>query len=149
MPSPATVPDAHTDRLSLDAAAPVGKLLDRQLEAEGTVDVSTAPKMNGMPIYRESDGTWYSTVHALQGVIEAFEIHASRKGLQLPLEPLRLLAKKLEVSMPIFQQDTKAASSALTVLRQVGNRMTANEADELVNDIKISVEMDKIRGQTT
>lgn len=125
---------------------PLERILD-QLEQEGTVDVSAAHKMAGMPIYKETDGKWYSTVHAMQGVIEFFEIHASRKGLFLPLQPLILLAKKLEVDMPIFPKDTQDVRAALVILRRTANRMTADEAHELVNDIRISVEMDKIRGE--
>ena len=115
-----------------------------QLERDGTVNVTTDKKMSGMPVFLNTDGKWYSSAAALEGVIQAFEIHAGRTGQPLPIKPLQQLAAKLAIGMPIFASDTDAVRAAINVLRKVGNSLTADEAAELAQAVSISAEMDKV-----
>ncbi|WAL81498.1 hypothetical protein OYT13_16800 [Pandoraea sp. XJJ-1] len=120
---------------------PLEQILD-ELEGEGTV--SAMP--NGTPIFQDTnDGCWYEMVPALAGFVDAYEIHESRCGRAMPLEPLRLLARKLEVSMPLFDTDTVPARAALAVLKAETMNMRADYARDLVQTVRIQVEMEQVR----
>ena len=118
---------------------PLENILD-QLERDGTVDGTT----DDTPIFKdESDGHWYCTVSALNGVIEAYEIHERRHSRSLNLEPLRILSNKLKYGMPIFQSDTDAARACLNRMRLETMQMTADYARQLINDFRIKEELQR------
>ncbi|MBS1170602.1 MAG: hypothetical protein H6R01_1520 [Burkholderiaceae bacterium] len=118
---------------------PIERIVD-QLERDGTVTVT----LDGMPVFLNTDGKWYSSVAAIEGVIQAFEIHSGRTNHALPIRPLHQLATKLRIGMPIFSSDTTAVRAALNVLRRAGNSLTADEAAELAQAVSISAAMDKV-----
>lgn len=112
-----------------------------QLERDGTVDAAD----NGAPVFKdEVDGHWYCTVSALNGVIEAYEIHERRYGRNLSLEPLRQLSNKLKYGMPIFESDTKAARASLNRMRIETMQMTADYAKQLIKDFQIKEALEKV-----
>ena len=119
---------------------PLEAILD-QLEDQGTIDVAK----NGTPIFRDhNDGYWYDTVIALNGVIEGFEIHEIRNNIDLHLEPLRQISKKLKYSMPIFDSETKMARECLFRMRKSTLEMTAGYARELIKDFQIKEELEAL-----
>lgn len=119
---------------------PLERILD-ELECEGTV--SAMP--NGTPIFQDTnDGCWYEMVPALIGFVDAYEIHQSRCGRAMPLEPLRLLARKLEVGMPLFDTDTVPARAALATLKAETMNMRADYARDLVQTVRIQVELEQV-----
>jgi hypothetical protein len=120
--------------------APLEAILD-QLEQNGTIDTAG----DGMPIFKDRrDGRWYCTVTALNGVIEAYEIHERRHKRFLGLDPLRQLSNKLRYSMPIFESDTKAARECLMRMRMETVLMTADYAKQLIKDFQIKEALEKL-----
>lgn len=120
---------------------PLESILD-QLERDGTVDCAT----NGAPVFKDNvDGHWYCTVSALNGVIEAYEIHERRYNRTLGLEPLRILSNKLQYGMPIFESDTKAARECLVRMRVETMQMTADYAKQLTKDFQIKEALEKLQ----
>ncbi|AHB08507.1 hypothetical protein U875_14155 [Pandoraea pnomenusa 3kgm] len=120
---------------------PLEQILD-ELEGEGTVSAT----LNGTPIFQDTnDGCWYEMVPALTGFIDAYEIHESRCGRAMPLEPLRLLARKLDVGMPLFDTDTVPARAALATLKAETMNMRADYARDLVQTVRIQVEQEQAR----
>jgi len=112
--------------------SPLESILE-QLEDEGTIDVAGAN-----PVFQDhNDGCWYQSAPAIRGVVEAYQIHERRTGVPLDLEPLRVLANKIEYGMPIFEADTKACWECLARMRRETMEMTAAYARELINDYKI------------
>jgi len=120
---------------------PLESIID-QLEREGTVDCAT----NGTPIFKDDcDGHWYCTVSALNGVIDAYEIHERRHGRSLNLEPLRVLSNKLSYGMPIFESDTTAARACLGRMRAETMQMTSDYAAQLIKDFQIKEALEKVQ----
>ncbi|WP_331693516.1 hypothetical protein [Pandoraea sputorum] len=112
---------------------PVVAVID-ELEQQGTVNVDE----KGRAIVRNSaDGQWYTASDSIMGIVDAFEIHQLRCGRQMPLEPLRQLVRKLDLSMPLFDTDTVPARAALTVLRAEAMNMRADYARDLANTVSI------------
>ena len=119
---------------------PLECILD-QLERDGTVDVTPS----GVPIFKDSgDGNWYCTVTALNGVIEAYEIHERRHQRPLNLEALRVLSNKLKYGMPIFDSDTKSARGCLDRMRSETMLMTADYAKQLIKDFQIKEALERV-----
>lgn len=123
---------------------PLESILD-QLERDGTVDIAG----NGAPIFKDqNDGHWYCTVSALNGVIDAYEIHERRFSRSLNLEPLRRLSNKLRIGMPIFESDTKDSRACLARMRVETMRMTADYAKQLIKDFQIKEALEKTQEAT-
>lgn len=124
---------------------PLEAILD-QLETEGTLTVVAHGCQAGLPVFQVStESTWYAAAPALRGVIEAFEIHEQRTGRAMPLTPLRRLAMKFEVNMPIFDSETKAARAAMEALRCESHLLPSDYAADLVQVTQIAAEIDRIK----
>ena len=120
---------------------PLESILD-QLEQNGTVDCAT----DGAPIFKDqNDGHWYCTVSALNGVIDAYEIHERRHGRLLNLGPLRKLSNKLKYGMPIFEGDTQECRACLQRMRLETMQMTAGYAKQLIKDFQIKEALETIQ----
>ncbi|CAL62420.1 Hypothetical protein HEAR2288 [Herminiimonas arsenicoxydans] len=118
---------------------PLEAIID-QLEQQGTVDCTTG----GTPIFKDTnDGHWYETPIAIMGVVDAYQMHQERKGIDLDLEPLRKLAKKLEYDMPIFEADTKACRECFVRMKRETLTMTADYARQMIVDFQIKEELQK------
>ena len=116
-----------------------------QLEDLGTVDVIASGAQANTPIFKNGcDNEWYETAPALQGVIEFFEIHAQRTGREINLDPLRKLAKKLEVHMPIFAADTAAAREVLNAMHAESNHMSPSYASDIVTTTQTAIEFERL-----
>lgn len=111
-----------------------------QLERDGTIDCTPS----GVAIFKDGgDGNWYESPIAIMGVVDAYQMHQERRGIDLGMDPLRKLAKKLEYSMPIFDSDTKACREALARMKQETLNMTADYARGLIVDFQIKEEFQK------
>lgn len=115
---------------------PIIAIID-QLEEQGTIDETTS----GQAIFRNHEGDWYDSAAAILGTVEAYEIHETRTGRPLGLDPLRPLANKLQYSMPIFDSDTKAVRGCLTRMKAETLEMTAGYARDLIKDFQIKEEL--------
>ncbi len=112
-----------------------------QLETAGTIDVTTC----GKPIFKDAvDGHWYETPIAIMGVVDAYQMHQERIGIDLGLDPLRQLANKLTYDMPIFQADTEACRACLKRMKAVTLNMTADYARQMIVDFQIKEELMKV-----
>lgn len=119
---------------------PLVNILD-QLEQDGTVNTSAS----GTPMFKdEKDGHWYCTVSALNGVIDAYEIHERRHDRDLGLEPLRILSNKLQYGMPVFESDTESVRACLSRMRQETMQMTADYAKQLIKDFQIKEALENV-----
>lgn len=111
---------------------PLVAILD-QLEQEETIDVAA----NDLPVFKDAmDGRWYDTVAAVNGVIEAYEMHEERAGVELNLQPWRRLANKLQYGMMIFESDTKACRECLDRMKRATLTMTSDYAKTLIMDFQ-------------
>lgn len=130
----------RTEPWKVDAVfRPLEKIIDA-IERDGTVTATTA----GVPVFQDcNDGCWYETAPAIEGVVAAYEIHARRQRRALPLDPLRLLVRKIRYSMPLQQSDVDGARGALAALRAESMDMRSDYARDLVKITQIRIELDK------
>lgn len=104
-----------------------------QLETEGTITTSD----KDMAMFKDTgDGIWYASADALEGMIEAFDIHRLRAERDYSLDALRRMAVKVRDLAPVFQEDIDAARECLVVLRAEALEMTAGYANNLIQDFK-------------
>ncbi|QDD62666.1 hypothetical protein EJD96_00170 (plasmid) [Herbaspirillum seropedicae] len=121
---------------------PLTSILD-QLEQEGTIDVTG---QKGVAVFRDhNDGHWYESSVAIAGVVEAFEIHEIRFGLDLHLDGLRKLGKALEYGMPVDAHQTAAARDSLKHIRAATLEMSAGYARDLIQDFQIKEALGQAR----
>ncbi|UXC37149.1 hypothetical protein [Cupriavidus gilardii] len=119
--------------------APLESMLDA-IERDGEVMATR----DGTPIFRDlNDGHYYETAPALEGIIDAFHTHAMRQNRPMPLEPLRLLARKLRYAMPLEMADITAVRQAIKVLRAESLEMTLQYANDLIRTTQIRIELDE------
>lgn len=122
---------------------PLERVLHR-MEADSTVDT------NGRQIVFHVDGKrggrgWYDLVAALAGVIEFHQIAASRYGLPCDVDGLVRFATKLDVGSPIFEADVTAVRESIASCKAQAMNLRVSQAESLVNTVKISMEMDRVR----
>lgn len=112
----------------------------RQIEQDGTV---TTDKQ-GMPIFKDSsDGHWYATVPAVEGIVDAYATHATRCGRAMPLDSLRRLTNKLEYASPLTLDDCAAVKRDLATLRRETMSMTVEYAASLVTTTQLKIELEQ------
>jgi hypothetical protein len=116
-----------------------------QLEHQGVIDVTRS----GRAVFKDpSDGYWYDTPVAIIGVVDAYEIHVRRTGIDLRLDALRRLANKIEYHMPVMAEDTNAARDCLDRIRVATLEMTAGYAKQLVKDFQIKEAIEETLGES-
>ncbi len=119
---------------------PIERILHR-LETDGTVEVAGRQVV----FYEDGNGGWYDAVAALRGVIQFHELAASRHGLPVELASLHKFANKLEASMPIFEADIQAVRACIAECKKQALQLRVSQAQDIVDTIRISMEMDKIK----
>lgn len=124
---------------------PLEAILD-ELETEGTLTVPVHGEHAGKPVFQvDGEPHWYVAAPALRGLIETMEIHEQRSGRSLPLDPLRRLARKFEVDMPIFPEDTKAARAAMAALVQESHTFPRDYARDLVQVTQTAIAFEHLK----
>lgn len=122
------------------AFEPIESLLI-QIEHTGTVDVTD----KGMPILRApGESEWVETSSAIEGFIDAFEIHAHRSRQQINMQALQQLANKLRYGSPLFQRDIDSARVCVAALRQIASGFPAGYAKDLVQSVQIKHELEEL-----
>lgn len=124
---------------------PLEAILD-ELESDGTLTVPVDGKHAGKPVFQvDGDSTWYVAAPAIRGLIETMELHEKRSGRKLPLEPLRRLATKFEVDMPIFATDTQAARATMVALLEESHNFPRDYAADLVQVAQMIIAFDNMQ----
>lgn len=110
-----------------------------QISNDGTVDIR-----HGVPHFMATDGLYYPTVPAIEGVIYHFEIIEMRHGISLPLEPLRQFKIALEYCVPITESLLEKLKHSLTVLRITLSYGDADEQLDIFRTAQVKFEMERI-----
>jgi hypothetical protein len=119
---------------------PIERILHR-LEADCTVDSA-----QGRPVfYEDSHRGWYDLVEALRGLIDFHQIAETRHGIAADTDGLIRFANKLHSSAPIFEQDLAQVRADIDTCKRQALRLTIDEATDIVQTIRISMELDKIK----
>jgi len=116
------------------ALDPVLDIIDQLEHGDGHVHTDA----KGVPIFKPRwDQGWFAMVPALQGIVEMFEAWGVRHDRNVPLDPVRQLARRLELDMPITALETQAVRRVLPALRRIGATMSRTEADYLIRNTQI------------
>jgi hypothetical protein len=109
------------------------EVIDRLEQGEMLVE-------NDIPVFRDvNDGKLYETLPALAGFIELYELYEVQFKQQLPLDPLRILYRRLaDPEAVITSDETQAARATIETLRRVMFELTRRQADQLLNDYKLN-----------
>lgn len=120
---------------------PIEHILSR-LEIDGTVEVA------GRQVVFKEDmkGGWYDAVAALRGVIQFHELAASRHNLPVDVSAMVRFANKLESGSPIFEPDLEAMKTCIDACKRQAMKLRVSEATSIVDTIRISAEIDKLKG---
>ncbi|WP_146193385.1 hypothetical protein [Corticimicrobacter populi] len=121
--------------------APLESIL-KQLELDGTVHVDD----QGSPIFKVAhENRWFAMVPALLGVVDMFEMWATRHSKQFDVSALSRLAHKLEYGMPVMKADTDAVRALLPRMQRVACYLSHDEAKNLILQTQIKEEMEAVR----
>lgn len=117
---------------------PLESIIDG-IERTGTVDTEAG----GTPIFQPyGEKTWCASVPAIIGIVDFFDMWATRHNHPLNLEGLRQLAKRLEYAMPLTQANIDAARAVMTVLRRIAPRLDHDDAQDLLRQTQIKDELE-------
>lgn len=139
-PRPAGARTLRTQPWKLNGVfGPLEEILN-QMELSGNSDTDAF----GTLIFRDAgDANWYASSAAINGVADAYEAHALRSGRPMPLEPLRMLAKKFRYGTMVFPAELDAARAAIAELRRESLGMTEDYAASLLQTVRIQIEIEK------
>ena len=113
--------------------APLEAILD-QLERDGTIHVDA----RGRPIFLAPlENQWFAMVPALQGIVDLFEMWATRHGRNVDMTALARLANKLDYSMPITETDIQAVRALMPAIRRIAGLLPHDEARDLILQTQI------------
>lgn len=112
----------------------------RQIKTDGTVDVDA----KGIPQFRATCGNFFATVPAIEGVIYHFEVLEMRRGITLPLEPLRQFKIALEYCVPITESLLEKLKHSLSVLRKTLSSGDPGEQIDILRTAQVKFEMERI-----
>lgn len=119
---------------------PIERILHR-LESDCTVDA-----VQGRPVfYEDGHAGWYDLVEALRGVIAFHQLAEARYGIAAETDGLVKFANKLHSGAPVFEQDLAQARADIETCKRQALRLTIDEATDIVQTIRISMELDKIK----
>ena len=120
---------------------PLERVLSR-IEIDGTVE--TAGRQ--VVFHEDSKNGWYDLVAALRGVIQFHDLAASRHSLPIDLSAMVRFANKLEAGSPIFESDIEAMKTCINACKQQAMKLRVSEATSIVDTVRISAEMDRLKG---
>lgn len=124
--------------------SPLQAVID-QMEQDGTLTCSP----RGRPMFRDmTDGRWYDTADALAGVIEHLEMYETRHKVTLPIQSLRNLHRRLEVSMPIDEPLMESLKRDVPALQRVIALSDPDDVNDLYRQCLIKTEMEKLHGSS-
>ena len=119
---------------------PIERILHR-LEADCTIDSA-----QGRPVFHEDGkGGWYDVVEALRGVIAFHQLAEARHGIAADVDGLIRFANKLHSGAPIFEQDLALVRANIDTCKRQALRLLLDEATDIVQTIRIGMELDKLK----
>lgn len=118
--------------------APLEAIID-QLERDGTVHVDE----RGTPIFKTGpENEWFAMAPALLGVVDMFEMWATRHGKAFDMSALTRMANKLQYGMPVMPADTAAVRDMLPRMQRVACVLSHDEAKTLILQTQIKGSME-------
>jgi hypothetical protein len=121
---------------------PVERWLDH-MEQTGEMEVM----QDGTPVFlQEGDGEPYyiPLVENFTNMCDTFELIAQKYGFPDKTDGMRRLIKRIEVDMPLFEQDTKACRDTLAWMREVIAHLTPKQYSEVAIAMQVREEMARI-----
>ena len=121
------------------ALRPLEEIID-QIERDGTVNTSS----KGVAMFKASDGGWYDTVEAIDGLIVHFEMYSVRHRVALPLGALRDLQTALKYCIPVFEKTILELRHDLPVLRRALATADPDDQVDILVQSMIKFEMEAV-----
>ncbi|WP_152609393.1 hypothetical protein [Bordetella avium] len=119
---------------------PLEAVID-QIERTGAVDTD----QRGTPIFFcNSDGGWYESASAIDGMADFFDMWAIRHARTLDVTPLRQLAARLSAGMLLDAPLMTAVRHLLPILRRVASTLDRDEAIDLLRGTQINEARQKL-----
>lgn len=119
--------------------SPIEAIFD-QISADGTVNVDS----RGIPQFRATDGIWYATAPALEGLVYHLEMLCARRNIQLPINPIKQLQIALEYSVPVTSLLMQKLKAALPIIRHTLSFADPDEQIDILRSAQIRYEFERI-----
>jgi hypothetical protein len=111
-----------------------------QISADGTVNVD----QRGTPQFMATDGKWYATAPALEGLVYHLEMLSARRGLQLPIEPIKQLQIAMEYSVPVTSLLMQKLKDSLPIIRKTLSFANPDEQLDILRSAQIKFELERL-----
>lgn len=119
--------------------SPVEAIIN-QIGLDGTVNVDRF----GTPQFMATDGIWYATAPALEGLVYHLEMLSARRSIELPIEPIRQLRIAMEYSVPVTGSLLDKLKAALPVIRHTLSFADPDEQLDILRSAQIRYEMERL-----
>lgn len=139
-PKPTRIPMLVKAQYTLE---PLEAVID-QIERNGTVDVDR----RGTPVFFcNTDGGWYESAPAIDGMADFFDMWAIRHGRQFDVTALRQLAARLAAGMPLDGPLVASLHALVPRLRRVASTLDHREAQDLLRGTQINEARKKLEAR--
>ena len=122
--------------------SPLEKVIQR-IDQDGTVDAVGKQ----IVFTEESKGDRYDLPEAIRGVVEFHRLAMEKYGLPVEVDTMEKFANKLDNGAPVFESDIEAIRREIETCRQQAYQLRVSQAIELLNIVRISAELDKLKGK--
>lgn len=119
--------------------SPIEAIFD-QINTDGTVNVDKF----GTPQFLATDGIWYATAPALEGLVYHLEMLSARRNIELPIEPVRQLRIAMEYSVPVTDTLLDKLKQALPVIRHTLSFADPDEQIDILRSAQIKYEFERL-----
>ena len=92
-------------------------------------------------MFKASDGMWYDSAAAIEGIVWHFEMFAIRHKIELPIEPLRELHIALKYCVPVFERTVTGCKLALPELRRAMSLADPDEQLDILMQAQIKEQL--------
>ena len=119
--------------------SPLEAIVD-QIGTDGTVHVDRF----GTPQFLATDGIWYATAPALEGLVYHLEMLSDRRNIVLPIEPIRQLRIAMEYSVPVTDSLLDKLKQSLPVIRHTLSFADPDEQIDILRSAQIKYEFERL-----
>lgn len=108
-----------------------------EIEITGSVD-----EIDGIPYFRDYDGTYFDMCGNLQYIIDFFELGSERYGMVVRLDRLRRLVAKLHYGTPLFENEIAGCREDIAAMASQSMLIRISQWNDLRMTMTIRCELD-------
>ncbi|WP_281982074.1 hypothetical protein [Azonexus hydrophilus] len=125
----------------LDSALRVFKPVFAAFDQLATGEIET---VRGAPVFKDWSGEWCELAPAIDGWADCWDRICRNQGIDINLEPLRKLARKLDYGAPLTEDDVSSARAVIDATWQAYIRLPVEITRSHAQTEEIAIAFDRM-----